>query len=115
MPSQQLQGQLQTQHSVDTCTNNHIMGEHNLKSKSNERWALEENQINAKKYANKQSNNDNNNNNNNFTNTNLRFYWELRNVKYKYVEIIIQFNSNLYYLCAEPTATRPITDTAQRR
>jgi hypothetical protein len=27
--------------------------------------------------------------------------------------IIIQFNSILYYLCAEPTATRPITDTAQ--
>jgi hypothetical protein len=34
-PSQQLQGQLQTQHSVDTS--NCIMGEHNLKSKSNER------------------------------------------------------------------------------
>jgi hypothetical protein len=33
--SQQLQGQLQTQHSVDTS--NYIMGEHNLKSKSNER------------------------------------------------------------------------------
>jgi uncharacterized protein YpmB len=29
--------------------------------------------------------------------------------------IIIQFNSILYYLCAEPTATRPITDTAQCR
>jgi hypothetical protein len=27
--------------------------------------------------------------------------------------IIIQFNSILYYLCAEPTAVRPITDTAQ--
>jgi hypothetical protein len=25
------------------------------------------------------------------------------------------FNSILYYLCAESTATRPITDTAQRR
>jgi hypothetical protein len=25
----------------------------------------------------------------------------------------IQFNSILYYLCAESTATRPITDTAQ--
>jgi hypothetical protein len=33
--SQQLQGQLQTQHSVDTS--NYITGEHNLKSKSNER------------------------------------------------------------------------------
>jgi hypothetical protein len=27
--------------------------------------------------------------------------------------IIIQFNSILYYLCAEPAAARPITDTAQ--
>jgi hypothetical protein len=27
----------------------------------------------------------------------------------------IQFNSILYYLCAEPTATRPITGTAQCR
>jgi hypothetical protein len=29
------------------------------------------------------------------------------------VIIIIQFNSILYYLCAESTALRPITDTAQ--
>jgi hypothetical protein len=28
---------------------------------------------------------------------------------------IIQFNSILYYLCDESTATRPITDTAQRK
>jgi hypothetical protein len=28
---------------------------------------------------------------------------------------VIQFNSILYYLCAKSTATRPITDTAQRR
>jgi hypothetical protein len=27
--------------------------------------------------------------------------------------IIIQFNSIIYYLCAESTAVRPITDTAQ--
>jgi hypothetical protein len=27
----------------------------------------------------------------------------------------IQFNSILYFLCAESTATRPITDTAQHR
>jgi hypothetical protein len=27
----------------------------------------------------------------------------------------IQFNSILYYLCAESTATRPITETALRR
>jgi hypothetical protein len=33
VPSQQLQGQLQTQHSVDTS--NYIMGKHNIKSKSN--------------------------------------------------------------------------------
>jgi hypothetical protein len=30
-------------------------------------------------------------------------------------EIIIQFNSILYYLCAEPKAVRPITDSAQCR
>jgi hypothetical protein len=35
VPSQQPQGQLQTQRSVDAS--NYIMGEHNLKSKSNER------------------------------------------------------------------------------
>jgi hypothetical protein len=35
VPSQQLQSQLQAQQSVDTS--NYIMGEHNLKSKSNER------------------------------------------------------------------------------
>jgi hypothetical protein len=29
--------------------------------------------------------------------------------------IIIQFNSIIYYLCAESTATRPITDAAQCR
>jgi predicted CDP-diglyceride synthetase/phosphatidate cytidylyltransferase len=29
--------------------------------------------------------------------------------------IIIQFNSILYYLCAESTAARPITDRAQVR
>jgi hypothetical protein len=33
MPSQQLQGQLQTQHSVDT--DNYIMDRHNIKSKTN--------------------------------------------------------------------------------
>jgi hypothetical protein len=31
------------------------------------------------------------------------------------VVVVIQFNSILYYLCAESTATRPITDTAQYR
>jgi hypothetical protein len=29
--------------------------------------------------------------------------------------LVIQFNSILYYLCAEPTATRPITGTAKHR
>jgi hypothetical protein len=27
----------------------------------------------------------------------------------------VQFSSIIYYLCAEPTATRPVTDTAQYR
>jgi hypothetical protein len=31
------------------------------------------------------------------------------------ITIIIQFNSILYYLCAESTATRPDIDTAQCR
>jgi hypothetical protein len=39
-PSQQPQGQLQTQHSVDTS--NYIMGNHNMKSRSNYGQALEE-------------------------------------------------------------------------
>jgi hypothetical protein len=40
VPSQQLQGQLQTQHSGDTS--NYIMDRHNIKSKTNHRQALEE-------------------------------------------------------------------------
>jgi hypothetical protein len=45
---------------------------------------------------------DNNNNNNN-------------NQNYQ-SEVITQFNSSIiYYLCAESTAARPITDTAQCR
>jgi hypothetical protein len=43
VPSQQLQGQLQTQHSVDT--NNYIIDKHNIKSKANYRQALEENTL----------------------------------------------------------------------
>jgi hypothetical protein len=35
--------------------------------------------------------------------------------KASYVIIIIQFNSILYYLCAESTAARPFTETAQCR
>jgi hypothetical protein len=53
VPNQQLQGQLQTQHRVDTS--NYIMDEHNLKSKTNYRQALEENILMQKsKQTNKQ-------------------------------------------------------------
>jgi hypothetical protein len=47
VPSQQLQGQLQTQHSVDT--GNYIMDKHNIKSKINYRKLLEEKHINGEK------------------------------------------------------------------
>jgi hypothetical protein len=43
VPSQQPQGQLQTQHSVDTS--NYIMDKHNIKSKTNYRQVLEENTL----------------------------------------------------------------------
>jgi hypothetical protein len=43
VPSQQLQGQLQTQHSVDTS--NYIMDKHNIKSQANYTQALEENTL----------------------------------------------------------------------
>jgi hypothetical protein len=43
----------------------------------------------ADNFSSWQHNNNNNNNNNNFINTNLLFCWELRNVKYKYVEIMM--------------------------
>jgi hypothetical protein len=46
-PSQQLLGQLQTQHSVDTS--NYIMNIHNIKSKSNYKQAPEEKHNNAEK------------------------------------------------------------------
>jgi hypothetical protein len=46
VPSQQPQGQLQTQHSVDKS--NYIMDKHNIKSKSNYRQALEERHINTR-------------------------------------------------------------------
>jgi hypothetical protein len=52
VPSQQLQGQLQTQHSVDT--GNYIMDKHNIKSKTNYRRVLEEEHIHAEKQTNKQ-------------------------------------------------------------
>jgi hypothetical protein len=94
----QLQGQLQTQYSVDIA--NHIMDKHNIKSKTNYRQALEENTLMRKsKQTNKRSNNNNNNNNNNnFINTNRNNYLEMRNGKYKYLEriIIIKLNSCLY-------------------
>jgi hypothetical protein len=47
VPSQQPQGQLQTQHSVGTS--NYVMDKHNTKSKKNYRQALEEKQVNAEK------------------------------------------------------------------
>jgi hypothetical protein len=47
VPSQQLQGQLQTQHSADTGS--HIMDKHNIKSKINYRQVLGEKHINAEK------------------------------------------------------------------
>jgi hypothetical protein len=55
VPSQQLQGQLQTQHSVDTS--NYIMDKHDIKSKTNYRQVLEENTLmqRSKKQTNKQT------------------------------------------------------------
>jgi hypothetical protein len=50
VPSQQPQGQLQTQHRVDKS--NYIMDNHDIKSKSNYRQALEEKHINAEKETN---------------------------------------------------------------
>jgi hypothetical protein len=47
VPSQQLQGQLQTQYSVDT--GNCIVDKHNIKSKTNYGQVLEEKHINAEK------------------------------------------------------------------
>jgi hypothetical protein len=44
VPSQQPQGQLQTQHSVDT--GNYIIDKHNINSKTNNRQALEKKHIN---------------------------------------------------------------------
>jgi hypothetical protein len=46
VPSQQLQGQLQTQHSVDTV--NYIIDTHNIKPKINYRKLLEENALMVK-------------------------------------------------------------------
>jgi hypothetical protein len=59
VPSQQPQGQLQTEHSVDTS--DYIMDMHSIKSKTNYRQALEENTL---MQTSKQTNNNNNNNNN---------------------------------------------------
>jgi hypothetical protein len=53
VPSQQLQGQLQTQHSVDT--GNYVMDRHNIKSKTNYMQALEEKTHECRK-VNKQTN-----------------------------------------------------------
>jgi hypothetical protein len=47
VPSRQLQGQLQTQHSGGTS--NYIMDKHNIKSKTNYSQTLEENTLIQKK------------------------------------------------------------------
>jgi hypothetical protein len=47
VPSQQLQGQLQTRHSADT--GNRIMNQYNIKSDTNYRQAKEEKRINVEK------------------------------------------------------------------
>jgi cell division protein FtsL len=54
VPSQQLQGQLQTQDSVDTV--NYIMDTHNIKPNTNYRKLLEENTLMEK--VNKRTNKD---------------------------------------------------------
>jgi hypothetical protein len=88
VPSQAIQGQLQTQHSVDT--GNYIMEQYNIKSKTNYGQALEKNTLMQKsKQTNKWSDDDDDDdddNNNNFIYTNRWNYWEMRNVKYKYLE-----------------------------
>jgi hypothetical protein len=68
------------------------MDNHNIKSITTYRQAQEDKHINAEKYTKKQT-----------------------KCVIIVMIIIIQFNSILYYLCAEPTATRPITGTGQRR
>jgi hypothetical protein len=52
------------------------------------------------KQINKRSNS--NNNNDDFINTNLSCYWELRNVKYKYLELV-QFNSVQFFIIYVPS------------
>jgi hypothetical protein len=55
----------------------------------------------------------NNNNNNSIQFNSIQFFIINVLIIIIIIIIIIQFNSILYYLCAESTATRPITDTAQ--
>jgi hypothetical protein len=85
VPSQQLQSQLQTQHSIDTS--NYIMDK--SQSLINGKHWRKNTLIQRSKQRKKESNN----NNNNFINTNRSCYWELRNVKYKYLEINNNNNS----------------------
>jgi hypothetical protein len=56
VPSQQLQGRLQTQHSVDT--GNYIKDKHNIKSNTNYRQELEGKHINTEKVNKKTNNNE---------------------------------------------------------
>jgi hypothetical protein len=73
VPSQQPQGQLQTQRSADI--NNYDMDNHNIKSKTSYRQAQEEIHINAEKLTNERSNNNTMyNNNNSFFNTEKSCY-----------------------------------------
>jgi hypothetical protein len=68
-PSQQLQGQLQTQHSVDI--NNSIMEQYSINSKKLQGSTGEKNALMQKsKQTNKKQSTDNNNTNNNFINSN---------------------------------------------
>jgi hypothetical protein len=71
MPSQQLQGQLQTQHSVDTS--NYIMEQYNIESKKNYRQTLEKNTLIQKSKKNKRSNDDDDDDDD-FINTNRSNY-----------------------------------------
>jgi hypothetical protein len=66
MPSQQLQGQLQTQHSVNIS--NYIMEQYNIKSKTNYRQELEKIHIHTEKQTNKWNNDDDDDDNDNNNN-----------------------------------------------
>jgi hypothetical protein len=68
------------------------MDNHNIQSKTNYRQALEENIL---------------------MQTSKQTTTTTTTTTTTIIITMIQFNSILYYLCAESTAVRPITDTAQ--